>query len=196
MKRSKSLFESKEPLLEKLLQTIRFKKVEPFIKNGSKLLDLGCGYKGAFLKKEYSKISEGRGCDISVTKKKLPGNIKLIPKDLDGNLRLPQNHFDVVISLAVIEHLINPGALINQAYKTLKKGGLLILETPTPKAQTLLELLAYKIHVVSEQEIRDHKNYYSGNDLLKMLERSGFKKGGIKIKPFELGFNLFVTAKK
>jgi 2-polyprenyl-3-methyl-5-hydroxy-6-metoxy-1,4-benzoquinol methylase len=126
----------------------------------------------------------------------MAGNIKLFPKKLDGDLKLPPNHFDLVISLAVIEHLENPQSMINQVYKTLKKGGLFILTTPSPYAKPVLEFLAFKIHIVSEQEIRDHKAYHSEKDLVKMLNTSGFQKRNIKTKSFELGFNILVTSKK
>jgi 2-polyprenyl-3-methyl-5-hydroxy-6-metoxy-1,4-benzoquinol methylase len=196
MKRNKSHFQGEEPVLEGLFQTLRFQKIDPFIKSESKVLDLGCGYKGVFLKKESFKISEGVGYDIIVTNAKISANIKLFSKKLDGNLKLSPNHFDTVTSLAVIEHLKNPQLMIDQVYRTLKKGGIFVLTTPTPKSKPVLEFLAYKIHIVSEQEIRDHKGYYSQNDLLRMLVKSGFQKKNIKIKSFELRFNTLAVSKK
>jgi 2-polyprenyl-3-methyl-5-hydroxy-6-metoxy-1,4-benzoquinol methylase len=196
MKRVKSHFQEKEPILESLFQNLRFKQIEPFINRGSKVLDLGCGFKGAFLKKEQFKISEGVGYDISVTKDKIHGNVRLFSKKLDGDLKLPPNYFDLVTSLAVIEHLKNPQLMINQVYKTLKKDGVFVLTTPSPKAKPILEFLAFKMHIVSEQEIKDHKEYYSQDDLLRMLVKSGFQKKNVKTKSFSLGYNTLAISKK
>lgn len=182
--------------MEGIFQTLRFQKTDPFIKSGSKVLDLGCGYKGTFLKKESFKISEGVGYDMNVTNAKIAGNIKLFSKKLDGDLKLPPNHFDIITSLAVIEHLKNPQLMINQVYKTLNKDGFFVLTTPSPRAKPVLEFLAYKMHIVSEQEIRDHRAYYSKKDLVKILITSGFQQKNIKVESFSLGFNTLVTSKK
>ena len=196
MKRSRSHFERREPILEKIFQTNRFQKVEPLIGNGAKLLDLGCGFNGELLKRVSLKISEGMGYDLSVTKRKVAGNVKLLAARLDQNLKLQSNHFNVVVSMAVIEHLENPAQMLNQAYKALRRGGCLILTTPSPKSKALLEFLAYRIHVVSEEEIKDHKNYYNKKDLIDLLCGSGFRKEKVKITPFELGFNTLAISKK
>ena len=105
MSRTKSHFQKKEPLLEKFLQVLRFRKVIPYIRKGNKILDLGCGYNGALLDKLSSKISEGVGIDISVTNQKKANNIKLISRKIGGNIYLPRNHFDLVACLALLEHL-------------------------------------------------------------------------------------------
>jgi 2-polyprenyl-3-methyl-5-hydroxy-6-metoxy-1,4-benzoquinol methylase len=196
MKRTKSHFQKEEPILENLFQAIRFQKIEPFIKNGLKVLDLGCGFGGSFLKKECFKIAEGVEYDISVSKHKISDNINLFPNKLDGNLKLQPNYFDTVTALAVVEHLSKLRLVINQAYKTLKRGGYFILTIPSPKAKPILEFLAYKVHIVSEREIKDHKRYYSRNSLFEMLNKSGFQSKNIEVKPFGFGFNTLVVSKK
>lgn len=196
MTRSRSHFEEQEPFLEKILQYNRFRKVEPYIKNGIKLLDLGCGFKGGLLKRVSNKISEGTGYDLSVSKHKISNNINLFAKRFDKKLKLQPNHFDVITSLAVLEHLSDPQMLLNQVFKSLKKGGYLILTTPSPASKYVLEFLAYKIHIVSGEEIRDHKNYFNHSDLKNMLAKAGFGIRNIKIHTFELGLNNLAVAKK
>lgn len=196
MKRNKSHFEDREPILEGLFQKLRFSSVDKYIKNNSKLLDLGCGFKGSFLINQKSKISEGTGYDLKVTKQKITNNIKLFSKRLDKNLNLPRNYYDVVTSLAVVEHLDNPEQMIRQVYTTLKNSGSLILTTPSPISKKVLEFLAYRLHIVSEQEIKDHKKYHSLEDLQKMLISAGFKKKNTYLKSFGLGFNNLAVAQK
>ena len=54
-------------------------------------------------------------------------------EDLDleiGSVPISDNSVDIVISLAVIEHLFNPGLFLNEIYRILTPGGLLWLSTP------------------------------------------------------------------
>lgn len=195
MTRKKSHFQGKEPILEKFLQELRFRKVVPFVKNKDKVLDLGCGYKGTLLKKLSPKIDEGLGVDISVTNKIVAHNISLIPEE-KGRVPIPSNHFDIVVSLAVIEHLDNPLSILKTAYKSLKKGGTLLITTPAPVAKPILEFLAYKVGVVSKQEIKDHKKYYDKEEIKILFKNAGFNVREIEIKHFLLGLNTLALAKK
>lgn len=193
MTRIKSHFQNKEPVLEKLLQFFRFRKVLPYVKGGSKILDIGCGYKGTLLSLLSSNISEGVGVDISVSKKKINNNIKLIPQK---NAKLPKNYFDLVTCLAVVEHLENPKFLLTTAYKSLKKNGRLLITTPSQIAKPILEFLAFKLGIVSKQEIIDHKKYYSKEELENLLASCGFRRKNIQIKYFSFGVNTFAITKK
>ncbi|TSD03039.1 MAG: hypothetical protein Athens071426_335 [Parcubacteria group bacterium Athens0714_26] len=68
----KSHFQDKEPIMEGFLSYFRFSKVARHIVQNSKVLDLGCGYNGFFLKKVEDKISSGIGIDILVGKDTSP----------------------------------------------------------------------------------------------------------------------------
>lgn len=193
MTRKTSHFQKNEPFLEKFLQTLRFRKVFPYVKKDSKVLDIGCGYNGALLSMLSSNISEGVGIDISVSKKKVAHNIKLITQTKAG---LPKNYFDLAACLAVVEHLENPKLLLTKAYESLKKNGKLILTTPSPIAKPILEFLAFDLGIVSEQEIKDHKKYYSKRELLNLLISCGFKQKDIEVKYFSFGLNTFAICSK
>jgi len=193
MTRKISHFQEKEPFLEKFLQLLRFRKIFPYVSKKSKVLDIGCGYNGALLSLVSSRISEGMGIDISVSKNIIANNIKLISQ---RNAKLPKNYFDLVTCLAVVEHLENPRILLTKAFDALKKKGKLILTTPTPIAKPILEFLAFKLKIISKQEIEDHKKYYNKMKLKDLLISCGFKRKGIEIKSFVFGLNTFAVAKK
>jgi 2-polyprenyl-3-methyl-5-hydroxy-6-metoxy-1,4-benzoquinol methylase len=192
MPRSTSHFQSKEPFLEYLFSFLRYRSVTPHINKGSKVLDLGCGYKGAFLNKISGKIKEGVGVDVSVGKN--PNKNILLKKGIvDKPLKL-NSKFDCVTSLAVIEHVNDPKTHLTQAYIHLKPGGKLLLTTPSKKSEPLLNFLALKIGIVSKEEIKDHKRYYDSDELENVIKQCGFK--NINVKSFEFGYNLFASAQK
>jgi len=196
MKRVKSHFQNREPLLEGILQSLRFRRVEKLITPKSSVLDLGCGYYGSFLNKLSGKISSGWGYDVSVSRKIFSKNIRLKTISTREISKLPSNHFDFVTMLAVIEHLKNPEFFISAAYKALKSSGKIILTTPSPKSKTILEILAFRLGLVSPLEISDHKKYYNSKNLKRLLIKSGFENNKIRLQEFELGFNILAEATK
>jgi 2-polyprenyl-3-methyl-5-hydroxy-6-metoxy-1,4-benzoquinol methylase len=62
------------------------------------------------------------------------------------HLTFASNSFDVVIASEVLEHLWDPNNFFDEAYRILKAGGHLIIETPEGKGSLLYD---------------DHKNYFT-----------------------------------
>jgi len=98
--------------------------------------------------------------------------------------------------VAFLEHLDKPQLILGESFRILKKGGKLILTTPTPLAKSILEFLSFKLRLIDENEIRDHKNYFWPKDIQKMLEENGFEGKNIKSNYFEFFLNGLVVAKK
>lgn len=192
MKRKKSHFEGKEAILERFIQKIRAVKVAKHIKNGSTVLDLGCGYQGSFLRYISGKISKGVGIDISVSKKPI-AKIRLVTGRVDASLPVREK-FDYVVSMAVVEHVDKPETHFKEAIKHLNNGGTFLLTTPSQKAKPILEFLSFKLGLVSRDEISDHKRYFTKEKLIRSLRQAGFR--NISVIHFELGMNLFAVAKK
>jgi len=65
--------------------------------------------------------------------------------------------FDIVIMLAVLEHLSNSFFTMKETQRILKSKGRLVLIVPSKIAKPVLQFLAYRLHVISEREMRDHK---------------------------------------
>lgn len=190
----KSHFQDKEPLMEGFLSYFRFSKVARYIAQNSKVLDLGCGYNGFFLRKNRDRISSGVGIDILVDKNNFDSKIELISHDLNQALPFEENFFDVVVSLANLEHLKNPIKNLHEIFRVLKPGGLLLLTTPTTYAKPVLEFLSFKLKLVSEEGVRDHKNYFKKEKLVNILKDSGFS--FVRHRYFQLFMNNFIYARK
>lgn len=192
MKRKFSHSQKREPLLEPILCQLRFQKVTNFVPINARVLDLGCGFRGSFLKFIKHKISAGTGVDFSV--EKMPEQrIKIIQGNLNQPLPFPDKEFDVVTSLAVVEHLDDYLIHLRESFRVLKKNGLLIVTSPSKKSKTILELLA-SLRLLSKEEINDHKRYFSEKELCELLKNTGF----IEVRPvkFQFGLNILIVAIK
>ena len=100
------------------------------IKVGDKLLDVGCG-RGEFLKGFISCGVKGYGVDRSNAAEKYCPNADLRIANLEAEaLPYPDNYFDVVYSKSVIEHFYYPEKLVQEIYRVLKPGGLVITLCP------------------------------------------------------------------
>ncbi len=99
--------------------------------------------------------------------------------------------------LAVLEHLEGGKVeeTMKEIHRILKPDGLLILTTPTPRSEPLLEFLAFRLHVISEREIRGHRHYYRRAEMAALAQLSGFDI--LKASNFQAGLNsLYVFRKK
>ena len=97
-----------------------------------------------------------------------------------------------------MEHLDEPEKVLFDALKILKKGGNLVLTIPTPMAKPILEFMAFKLHIINEDEIREHKKYYNKKMIQDLVLRLN-KKVKVELmcyKYFELGVNSFIVITK
>lgn len=185
---------SKEPFLEPLLRWMRLRRVMPHIPNNSILLDVGCGTTSTFLRAISPHIKQGLGVDFKVENARF-NNLQTTQLVLDSQLPFESSSFDVVTMLAVLEHIENEHQILNEIYRVLVPGGKLIITVPSVWSQPVLEFLAYKLKIVSEAEIRDHKRYYNRRKLKTVLvEITGFQE--FHHQYFQFGMNNFCTVVK
>lgn len=186
--------EKKEALLEPILRWMRLQRVISNIPKNSIILDIGCGSSATFLKTVSPQIKQGFGIDFKV-ENAIFDNIKTTRLQLDDRLPFADRSFDIVTMLAVLEHIENEAKILQEIDRVLVPGGKLIITVPSIIARPVLEFLDYKLKIVSEAEIRDHKRYYDRAKLRNVLIDSiGFEQ--FHHQYFQLGMNNFCTAVK
>jgi ubiquinone/menaquinone biosynthesis C-methylase UbiE len=183
-----------EVLLEPLLRWFRFRQVMPHIPSGSNLLDVGCGHSATFLRTVAPQLESGIGVDFKVKEMQLE-NIQTIQLKLAEVLPFEDASFDTVTMLAVLEHIQHEKPILREIHRVLKPGGKLVLTVPSVWAQPVLEFLSYRLRIIDEREIRDHKRYYNRAKLKQVLiHETQFS--GFRHRYFQLGMNNFCTVLK
>ncbi|MEO1427514.1 MAG: class I SAM-dependent methyltransferase [Cyanobacteria bacterium J06633_8] len=184
----------KEPFLEPILRQLRLRRVINHIPKKAVLLDVGCGTKAAFLKAISPHISEGFGVDFKTENFQF-GNVQTIQVMLEHKLPFADETFDTVTMLAVLEHIEHEEEILKEIHRVLVPGGKLIITVPSVWSKPILEFLAYKIRIISEAEIRDHKRYYHRKKLKRVLvDIANFQ--SFQHQYFQLGMNNFCTVEK
>lgn len=181
---------------DNILAQIRKKKVLKYIPENGVVCDIGCGPEMKLLLSLRSRISEGWAIDKKTIDQPFSANIRAIEQDMDTHpvLPLPDNKFDCLLMMAVLEHMALPKEALGEAFRVLRPGGVLLLTTPPPLSKPILEFLAFKLRIISKEEIFDHKHYFSKQELFKILTKIGFRK--VEHHYFELWLNQFVVAQK
>ncbi len=144
--------------------------LKPYIRKGGRLLDVGCSY-GFFLEmaREYGLETHG----VELSEHAVEYCRKSRGLDVTGaaitQAAFPDNYFDSITAIEVIEHIPDPKAFIAAAHKMLRPGGVLYLVTPDT-ASLSSRLLGYRWWSYR----RMHLNYFSKKTLFAFLRAQGF----------------------
>jgi ubiquinone/menaquinone biosynthesis C-methylase UbiE len=144
-------------------------------------------------------IESGVGIDFKAPELQ-SAKLRTISVTLDDKLPFDDGSFDVVTLMAVLEHLEKPLEILREIRRVLKKaeaadrhGGILVGTVPSKAAKPVLEFLSYKLKIVNEAEIRDHKRYFNKRDLAEIFTEAGFRE--VRHRYFQFGMNNFFAAR-
>jgi cyclopropane fatty-acyl-phospholipid synthase-like methyltransferase len=184
-------------LLDRILQKWRMSKALKDIPKGSRLLDIGC-FEGEFFKYSGSRLSGGLGIDpvLNDSSNKNPcENVTLIkgifPKDIPSGT----DKFDVIIALAVFEHIPEDilQEFVSACYAWLNGNGRVILTVPSPFVDKILVVLL-KLRLLDGMSFEEHHGFPI-TGITDLFKKNGFTL--FKHSAFQLGLNnLFVFLKR
>jgi 2-polyprenyl-3-methyl-5-hydroxy-6-metoxy-1,4-benzoquinol methylase len=93
---------------------------------------------------------------------------------MDGEKISLEQQFDVIVAGELIEHLSNPGLLLDGCKKCLKTSGHLILTTPNVYGLTQV-IRFFKWGNTPRNVNREHTHWYCPVTMKQLLKRHGFK---------------------
>lgn len=162
------------------------------------VLDLGCGFRATQLVELAPSLKRGVGVDFQIAPE-LGGLVKFTFHQgtiQEALVRLAGQSFDAVLLISVLEHLSDPLSIMGAARNLLKNSGVLLINVPTWRGKSFLELSAFRLGWSPKVEMDDHKMYYDKRDLWPLLVRAGFKPSRIKLRYHKFGLNLFAVARR
>jgi ubiquinone/menaquinone biosynthesis C-methylase UbiE len=167
--------------------------VRRFIQRDTTVLDFGCGHQALFLRGIAPGIKQGIGLDYDAAPGRPLANLEIQNFHFKTRFEFPDRSFDHVTILAVLEHspLDQVDVLFHEFRRILKPGGSVLLTTPTPASQPVLEFLAFKLKIISAPEIADHKHYWNRPDIEQLAARTGYRCA--HYRTFQFGLNSFAA---
>jgi len=114
-------------------------------------------------------------------------DLELIQGDIQS-LDFPDNSFDVAISTAVIEHVLDPTKVMRETRRVLKSGGIIVLTAPDPFWEYLATMVG---HLKNDQ----HNEVMNLLQLSDLARKSGFavlKAQKFMLSPIGMPFEFFV----
>lgn len=107
-------------------------KINNWIKENQHILDIGCGSGefGFLLQKQKKAYVSGLELSQAAVREAKRKGINAKYGDLMKIWPFEDNSMDVITSIQVIEHVINPDMVFTESYRVLKPGGFYITTTP------------------------------------------------------------------
>ncbi len=140
------------------------------VRRSGRALDVGCGY--GYLTRRLARHFETTGIDVSEAairrcRGTLP-DLQFAVHEVEQPFPMEEASFDVVTLTDVLEHLVEPERMLRNVHRVLADGGVLYVTTPN--------LNALRRWLYAEADRREHHvSLMSRADLIKLLERSGFR---------------------
>lgn len=182
------------PLLTEYLRRRRYAMVQPFL--CGEVLDIGCGNAATSLSLDAAQHYVGidyHPALVSYQRERFPQHefyvcdVEQEPLPTDGMW------FDTVLMAAVIEHLANPGRVLDQVAGHLRPEGRLVLTTPTPWGERIHRVGA-RLGLFHPDAAAEHKHAYDRRNPEALLTAHDFSV--VLYQTFELGANQLVVSRR
>lgn len=146
-----------------------FDKLLPSNLEGKKILDVGCGIGKYFRYFKDKGARELVGVDTGETLLKIGKEVNPFVNTVlarGEDLPFPNENFDVVLSMGLLEHFKDPYLILKEWVRVLKCGGLLIVETPN-----MLNLI-FTIYKILNRKKLVWEHWWAPNDLIREIKKN------------------------
>ena len=134
-----------------------------FVAPDARVLDIGCGPGGTTL--AYASGRAVLGTDSSPESLRWARQRGLTVAAMDASrLAVASQSVDAVVALDILEHVPDDAAVVREAYRALRPGGVLVLTVP-----------AYQFLWSSHDEAVGHLRRYTRRPLVRMVQEAGFQ---------------------
>jgi SAM-dependent methyltransferase len=169
--------------------------VEPYIRGD--VLEIGC-HDAATLERHKERLGRYVGTDIDESalaraRAKFPGREFLL-NDIDVADLDFHEEFDLVLMVALIEHIMNQRHLLEQCNKALRPGGRMVITTPTPFGNDIVHRLGARLGLFARTVADHHVVIYSRRRLQAAAAMTGFRLE--QHRYFQLGCNQLAVLRK
>ena len=168
--------------LARLLERMRIEKYAQI----GKVLDVGCG-RGLFLDIMRRGGWHVAGSELNKETASYAENVyglKVYTGNIAEHVLAPES-FQVINIRGVLEHLKEPDAMLSEAHRLLKKGGLLVILVPDIRSLEFKLGRENWLHL----DLPYHLFQFTEEGLIRLLKKKGFKLR--RIKRFHLEYSLF-----
>jgi SAM-dependent methyltransferase len=164
---------------------------------GKRVGDFGCGYRAAFARDVLGEVGSMTVVDLALAGDvKADERLRAIEGALPGALApLDDASLDVVLCLSVLEHLTEPDRMLAEIHRLCAPGGVALINVPTWRGKTMLELSAFRLGLSPAEEMDDHKRYYDPRDLWPMLVDAGWRPSSIRVHRHKFTLNTFAVCR-
>lgn len=146
---------------------------------GEAVLDLGAG-RGELEDRLLGLYRRVVAADILIDQISAPAVVEVVACDVDAPLPWGPNTFDAVVSLDVIEHVVEPVSFMVEISRVLRPGGQAVISTPNARALRHLLRLAlggHGLRTSRDGALRPwdggHLHYFTSKDLLELCAAAG-----------------------
>lgn len=158
--------QSAQGFLSPLLARWRVAKAKPYVR-GRRTLDYGCG-DGNLAR--FCTPDKYFGVDISPT---AVATARALHPGYRFDTAPPQDEtYDVVVLLAVLEHIPDPVVLLKDVLRRLNPGGIIVATTPSPSAHCIHQLGA-RLGLFSREAAEEHEQLLSRKAVSLCVAESG-----------------------
>jgi cyclopropane fatty-acyl-phospholipid synthase-like methyltransferase len=175
------------------LQEWRIRLVKPWIHPGARVLDIGC-FDDSLFRRLGDQLGFGIGLDPLLKEPLYERRFRLLPGTFPQS-KPSEGLFDVITMLAVLEHVV-PHELRRWAETCrdlLNPKGLVIVTVPSPRVDTLLDVLM-RLRLAEGMSVEEHHGF-EPSMAVQLFEQTGFHTA--HRSRFQLGLNnLFVFRKQ